>query len=81
MMNSFIHSGDLYSASLRHYYIYSEALPAKEGLEGDVKFGRAGHQQGTQLNGCHSKPMGGMGPQPKRLQKMLQNNSNCDKFK
>src|SRR6218665_362194 len=23
---------------------------AKEGLEGDVKFGRGGHQQGTQLN-------------------------------
>src|SRR6218665_1332345 len=48
-IHSFIHSGDLYSASSRDYY--SEALPAtdkKEGLKRDVKFGRVGHQQGTQ---------------------------------
>ena len=47
---SFIHSGDLYSASSRDYY--SEVLPvtAKEGLQREVKFGRMGHQQGTQLN-------------------------------
>ena len=50
---SFIHSGDLYSASSRDYY--SEALPAqprtkKKDLR-DVKFGRVGHQHGTQLKG------------------------------
>src|SRR6218665_378730 len=51
-LHSFIHSGDLDSASSRDYY--SEALPAtdkKEGLERDVKFGRVGHQHGTQLKG------------------------------
>jgi len=26
-------------------------MAKEEALEGDVKFGRAGHQQGTQLNG------------------------------
>src|SRR6218665_92691 len=51
----FIHSGDLYRASSRHYY--SEALPAqsqpkkKDFRDIYVKFGRAGHQQGTQLYG------------------------------
>src|SRR6218665_3696145 len=54
LFHSFIHSGDLYSASSRHYY--SEALPAqswpkKKDLRQIKKFGKAGHQQGTQLNG------------------------------
>ena len=54
ILYSFIHSGDLYSASSRD--VYSEALPAqsrtkKEGLQRNVKFGRVGHQQGTQLKG------------------------------
>jgi len=53
-INSLIHYGYLYSTYSIHYY--SEALPAQSrpknfGLLGDVKFGRAGHQQGTQLNG------------------------------
>src|SRR6218665_3302329 len=48
VLQVFIHSGDLYSTSSRHYY--SEVLPAQTGLEGDVKFGRGGYQQGTQLN-------------------------------
>ena len=53
-IHSFIHSFILaYSASSRHYY--SEALPAQsrpknKDLREDVKCGRAGHQQGTQIN-------------------------------
>jgi len=50
---SFIHFGDLYSASSKDYY--SEALPPpvtdREGLQRDVTFGRVGYQEGPQLKG------------------------------
>src|SRR6218665_1678874 len=48
-IHSFIHSGDLYSASSRG--APSPVTDKKEGLQRDVKFGRVGHQQGTQLKG------------------------------
>jgi len=47
-IHSFIHSGDLYSASSRLRGAPSP-VTAKEGLEEDVKFGRGGNSKGFQL--------------------------------
>src|SRR6218665_178368 len=51
-VHSFIHSGDLYSASSRLLLrgAPSPVTAKEERLEGNIKFGRAGHQQRTQLN-------------------------------
>src|SRR6218665_256166 len=47
--HSFIHSGDFKTLLLRG--APSPVTAKEQGLEGDVKFGRADHQQVTQLNG------------------------------
>ena len=53
-IHSFIHSGELIQCLFKTLLLRGAPSPVmakEEGLEGDVKFGRAGHQQGTQLNG------------------------------
>jgi len=53
LINSLIHSGDLYSASSRDYY--SEELSAQSWTKKkdfrNIKLGRVGHQKGPNLNG------------------------------
>jgi len=53
-IHSFINSGDVHRASSRDYYsetLQAQLRPKKKDFHRDVKFGRVGRQQGTQLKG------------------------------